>query len=155
MFPALSFVPVAQAGDLRAYQGGQFRVLVAPAQTRGAFALLDLTLPQGAEPPRQVHDREDEAYYLLEGEVAFEVGGVRTVAQAGQAVFAPRQVPHQLTIATPAARLLLLLTPGQLVEHFMAFSGPLRATRAVQGPPPFEVLLAMTYALRHRGVQTC
>jgi len=68
----------------------------------------------------------------------------------------PRRVPHHFVMGTPQARMLVLLTPRKLVEHFMAYSGPLPAVRPVQGPPPFEVMMAMMHSLRsHYGVQTC
>ena len=53
METTLEHPTVAQAGTLRAYMGGHFRVLVAPAQTHNAFALLDMTLARGTEPPQR------------------------------------------------------------------------------------------------------
>ena len=144
---------VAQAGDLRAYQGGYFRVLVAPAQTNNSFALLEMTLPHGAEPPRHVHTREDETFYVLEGEVCFRVGDEVVTARAGQAVFGPRQVPHQFSILSPQARILTLLTPGQFTGYFMSQSKPLAAACPLtppQGPPPFEVLMGLKYLLQEQ-----
>lgn len=156
MFPAISSPPIAQAGDLRAYQGGHFRVLVAPSQTQEAFALLDLTLPRGAGLPRHVRAHAGETFHLLQGEITFQVGDETIAARPGQAVVAPRQVPHGFTVVSPEARLLVFLPPGKLIEHFLAFSGPLPSVRPVQAPAPFEVMLAMTYALRsQQGAGVC
>lgn len=144
---------VAQAGDLRAFQGGHFRLLVAPAQTDNALALVEFTLPQGAEPPRHIHTREDEVFYVLEGEVTFTIGDEVLHAKAGDAAFGPRQVPHQFQITTPQARMLTLITPGSFLDYFLTFSTPLAAVRPVtppQGPPPAEAILAMTRLLREQ-----
>ena len=142
---------VAQAGDLRAYQDGYFRVLVAPEQTDNAFSLVEMHLAPGAEPPRHVHTREDETFYVLEGEVRFQVGGNVLIAKAGQSAFGPRNVPHQFNILSLTARMLVLLTPGQFLDFFMDQSRPLAAAVPVsspQGPPPPEVLAQVINSLR-------
>ena len=143
----------AETGELRAYQGGYFRVLVTPQQTENNFALLDLTLPRGAEPPRHVHTQEDETFYLLQGEITFHIGADTVNAQAGDVVVAPRKVPHNFTLTTPEARFLVLLTPGNFIGHFMEYSQPLTAVVPVtppQGPPPAEVILGMVRSLHEQ-----
>jgi quercetin dioxygenase-like cupin family protein len=140
------------ATTLRAYQGGYFEVLVAPDKTDGSFALLDMQLPRGAEPPRHVHTREDETFYLLEGNITFHIGDEVIHAQAGQTVFAPRQVPHHFHIESEAVRFLTLITPGQFAEHFLQSSVPVAARGPLtppQGPPPAEVIQALTRQLQH------
>ncbi len=142
---------IAQAGDLRAYQGGYFRVLVAPEQTSNAFALCEMCLAPGAEPPRHLHTREDETFYVLEGEVRFQVGDNVVVAKTGQSMFGPRNVPHQFNILSPTARILVLLTPGQFIDFFMDQSQPLTAAIPVsspQGPPPPKVLALVVRSLK-------
>ncbi len=42
--------------------------------TGGCFSLVDVVVPKGTEPPPHTHSREDEAYYILEGEITFQVG---------------------------------------------------------------------------------
>lgn len=41
----------SRTAQFRSYQGGYFRTLIAPEQTANTIALLELTLPKGAEPP--------------------------------------------------------------------------------------------------------
>ena len=153
MQTTLEHPEVAQAGDLRAYQGGFFRILVAPAQSQNAFALFEITIPRGAEPPRHLHTREDETFYILEGEITFHIGEETGVAGAGETVFAPRNVAHSFTLNTPAARLLVLLTPGHFMGHFLDHSQPLAAPVPLtppQGPPPAEVIQAMVQACKEK-----
>ncbi|GAB4025471.1 cupin domain-containing protein [Spirosoma koreense] len=136
---------------LRAYNGGFFQILVSPEQTGGNFALLDITLPKGAEPPRHVHTREDETFYVLDGTVQFEVGDNVTIGQVGQAVFAPRHIAHQFRILTEQARMLTLITPGEFANYFVEFSQPIAEApvtlQAPQGPPPADVLALLVSRL--------
>ena len=142
---------LAQPGPLRTFQDGQFRVLVAPEQTANTFSLCEMYLTHGAGPPRHLHTREDETIYVLEGELSFRVGEEVLTAQAGQAVFSPRQVPHQFKVVSPTARILMLLTPGQFADYFVAQSRVLDAEGTVApplGPPPPEVLAQRLRSLR-------
>jgi quercetin dioxygenase-like cupin family protein len=145
-------IAAASESQYRNYQGGYFKVLISPEQTGGAMALIDITLPQGVEPPPHLHTREDETFYLLEGEISFHIGGEIIQAATGQAVFAPRLVPHHFRIMTPEAKFLTLITPGQFLEHFMEYSFPATELRVVppQGPPPAELIRMMTNQLQQK-----
>jgi quercetin dioxygenase-like cupin family protein len=109
----------------RSYQGGYFLTLISPKQTDNKLALLELTLPQGAEPPSHIHSLEDEAFYVLDGEMSVTVGDTKTLLRPGEALFAPRNVPHSLKILTAKATLMNLITPGTLWNYFMECSEPL------------------------------
>jgi quercetin dioxygenase-like cupin family protein len=139
-------------GSYRHYQGGFFKVLISPEQTGGGMALIDITLPRGAEPPLHLHTREDETFYLLEGGMQFRIGNDVTDATPGQAIFAPRQVAHQFTLTTPTARFLTLIAPGDFVAHFMECSVPTNEPKVVppQGPPPADVIHRMTVELEQK-----
>jgi mannose-6-phosphate isomerase-like protein (cupin superfamily) len=71
-----------------------------------------------AGPPRfiapfHVHYADDEAWYVLEGTLAFRLGDQEVQAPAGAIVFAPRGVPHTYWNPHPtAARYLLIMTPA-------------------------------------------
>ncbi len=142
-------IQTTTAADYRQYMGGFFKVLLSPEQTGGAVAIVDMTVPRGAEPPPHLHTREDEMFYVLEGEVNFTIGGNVTEAKAGASVFAPRQVPHQFNIQTPTARFLVVITPGQLLSYFLDFSLPTAEPAIVppQGPPPAEFIERMVTQL--------
>ncbi len=109
----------------RSYQGGYFQTLIMPEQTGGELALLELTLPKGAEPPTHIHMREDEAFYIVDGEISVTIGDSVILLKKGEAVFAPRNVPHSFKILTNKVTLLNLITPGSLWNYFMEFSEPL------------------------------
>src|SRR5690348_2788601 len=68
------------------------------------------------EPPLHVHRNEDEWFYVLEGTVTFHVGGQDHLGTAGAFVAFPRAIPHTFSLETPAARFLVIDTPGGF-EH--------------------------------------
>ena len=81
--------------------------------TGGAFGLVESLIAPGFSPPLHVHHREDESFYVLEGEVTMRCGDRTFRAGAGSFVVLPRDVPHTFVVEgnTPA-RMLTLLTPG-------------------------------------------
>jgi mannose-6-phosphate isomerase-like protein (cupin superfamily) len=82
-------------------------------QTGGAFGLLDNILPAGFASPYHMHRNEDEAFYVVEGELTFYVGEERVKAGSGAWVYGPRGVPHGFEVEGMApARILLLNTPA-------------------------------------------
>ena len=137
----------------RNYQGGYFKTLISPEQTNGTVALVDMTLPKGVEPPPHTHTHEDEIFYLLEGSVTFHIGDTVIKAKQGEAVFAPRMVPHYFIINSSTARFLTAITPGKFLEYFMEFSSPACAELCVvtpQGPPLEAAIKHMTKQLREK-----
>src|SRR5262245_53044404 len=69
--------------------------------------------------PRHVHGREDELFYVLEGEHVVEVGGEEHRVGPGGLVFAPRGIPHAQRRVVPGdGRLLVLTTPGGFEGFF-------------------------------------
>jgi quercetin dioxygenase-like cupin family protein len=87
--------------------------------TNGAFGLMEhWSMPPGFASPYHVHHLEDEAFYVLEGEVAFVCDGKWIMGAPGAYVFGPRQIPHGFKVAgTTAARMLLMCAPAGF-EHF-------------------------------------
>ena len=74
---------------------------------------------------------EDEAFYILEGQIRFQRGDEDFVGGAGDFVFAPREVPHRFKVLEGGARALVLMTPAGL-EHMFLEGG----IRAASAPPP-------------------
>ena len=86
----------------------------APLET-GDFVIVEWAADGGdprPQAPLHVHHEDDEAWYVLEGRLAFTLGDETVEAAAGDAVCAGRGVPH--TFWNPAAepaRYLLVMTP--------------------------------------------
>ena len=113
-------------------------VKVTASDTGGAFALFHLVAPPLTGPPLHRHSREDETFYVLEGELVFEIDGARSTVGAGGTVFLRRGVPHRYqNFTTTDARLLIAVTPGGFHDFFVELSA---ATPAGGGVPPMDVL---------------
>jgi quercetin dioxygenase-like cupin family protein len=128
------YVLGTEEGDLRWYMGCLFDWKAVAEQTGGRFSIVATTIRRGVEPPLHVHSREDEAFYVLEGEIAFQVGDDIRTADPGSFVFAPRGIPHTFSLKTDVARTLILLAPAGLEEAFFEFSEPARE-RSLQPEP--------------------
>src|SRR5262245_37875700 len=79
--------------------------------TGGQMTIIEITEPPGAEAPLHVHHREDEGFWLLEGDVTFFVGDTIIEAHAGDYVFGPRDIPHRYTVGSAGCRMLFIMTP--------------------------------------------
>ncbi|MDX6511074.1 MAG: hypothetical protein QOE36_578 [Gaiellaceae bacterium] len=82
------------------------------------LGVCEILIGPGDEPPMHVHSRDDEWFYVLEGEATFHVGDESHRAAAGAFVSFPRRVPHTFTVESPTARFLLLNTPGGFERMF-------------------------------------
>jgi quercetin dioxygenase-like cupin family protein len=135
--------------------GCLFTVLADSQETGGQYGLIESLSPKGTEPPRHVHSREDETFYLLEGEITFYIGEETYKAAPGMFVSAPHGVPHSYTFETDVIRMLVLVAPGGFEEFFRPaqFSEP---AQAMEPPPPSEAppnIPAIVAALEHHGVE--
>lgn len=116
--------------------GDVYRFLATGAQTGGAYALCEACVPPGGGPPPHIHRREDEAFFILEGEITFTLDGRKVVAKPGAFVQGPRGIPHAFKNegAVPARMLILVTPPG--FEKFMAeFAQPVPSFNS----PPMPV----------------
>ena len=105
--------------------------------TGGAFGLLESYIAPGFSPPLHVHHREDEAFWVLEGELTMRCGDRTFRAVAGSFIFLPRDVPHTFVVEgdTPA-RMLTLLTPGGGEGVFVAGGRPAEGDGLPPAAPP-------------------
>ena len=126
--------------------GALFTVKASSAQTGGAFSLLEFEQPGGTEPPPHIHAKEDESFFVLDGEMAVMCGDDRFTATAGSFVFLPRGIVHGFTILgdTPLRGLVLTL-PGGFDQFVMEMGEPaLSRTIPAGGPPDMARLMALT-----------
>jgi quercetin dioxygenase-like cupin family protein len=94
------------------------RVLLRSEQSGGEVSVIETAPPAGAGPPLHHHDF-DEAFYVLEGELTFQLRDERIQVRAGELVFAPRGVPHTFANLSDApARQLIVCTPAGFERYF-------------------------------------
>ena len=86
--------------------------------TNGAYSLLEVELT-GDGPPQHIHNNEDEAFYVLEGEVKFLLGEHTSIAKAGTFVRIPRGTRHAFCrVEKKNAKLLAMFTPAGIEKFF-------------------------------------
>jgi quercetin dioxygenase-like cupin family protein len=107
--------------------------------TNGAFGLVEhLMMPPGFASPYHTHHLEDEAFYVLEGDMAFVCDGKWTAVGPGGYVFGPRNIPHGFKVLGESpARMLLLCAPGGFEQFVVEMSEPAPA------PPDMAKLVAL------------
>ncbi|HEY1767237.1 MAG TPA: cupin domain-containing protein [Terracidiphilus sp.] len=96
-----------------------FKVL--SADTGGNLFIIEHTnLMPATGPALHLHFSQDEWFYVLEGEVAFQVGDQRAHLRSGESVLAPRRVPHTFSAVGSPAHLLIAFTPaGKMEQSFI------------------------------------
>ena len=109
-------------------------------ETGGRYTLVEVLEPDGVEAPLHVHHREDEAFWILEGELTFQVGDETIQASPGSFLFGPRDVPHGYTVDSGPARMLWVLSLAGFEEFIYATSEPAqeRTLPPQPGGPPSE-----------------
>ena len=124
------------AGQTIAVVGDVYRFLATGADTDGKYALWEALVPPGGGPPPHVHSREEEGFYILEGEVAFYIGEERLVATVGMFANMPVGTPHAFKNETNRpARMLISVAPAGLEQMFFEV-GSAVASGATSAPPP-------------------
>lgn len=119
--------------------GGRFTVKVGAADSQDRFSFVQALAFQSTEPPLHIHHREDEAWYVLEGQMTFYVGDQIFEATSGSFVYAPMGIPHTFTVDVEPTRVLVFASPAGF-EHFALELGePATDDRRpddLQVPPP-------------------
>ncbi len=114
----------------------------------GRVAVIEHLAPRGPASPLHVHRREDEWFYVIEGELTFWVGGETIAAPAGSFVYGPRDVPHTFSVSSEQARFLLVAEPAGFEDFMRSLSVP--ATELTLPPaglaPPDPARLAAVAA---------
>lgn len=137
----------ASEGRTIAVVGDVYRFLATGEDTNGTYAMWEAVVPPGGGPPPHVHSREEEGFYVLEGEITFQIGEERLVATAGMFANMPVGTPHSFkNESDEPAKMLISVAPAGLEKMFFEVGVPL-AEGAKTAPPPtkdeIERLLAV------------
>ena len=96
--------------------------------TAGRLALMEQTAPSGHSPPPHKHQREDEWFYVLDGELTFWLDGDRSVGGPGSFAFLPKGIPHGLAVTSPdPARFLVGTSPAGFDSFVRAVGTPAKS----------------------------
>ena len=109
------------------------QVRLSGEQTGGAFSLADNLARRGTASPVHVHDRDDETFLVLDGELRVVAGEDDYTAGPGTAAFLPRRLRHAYVVTSATARFLVLHAPAGF-EQFAAEVGQPPGTASPSWP---------------------
>ena len=129
-------------------------ILLSGEDTGGAYCLLDMRVAPGKGVPRHTHTREDEALFVLSGELEATVGDEIFTLRAGETLIAPRNIPHELRNSSNGSNhYLIMFSPAGFEEFLKATSVPAPDNAVAPSEPPAVAVqnvfsLAARYGIR-------
>ena len=148
--------PIAHAagqGEALWAFGGLATIKADAASTDGRVFVTEQYAPRGAGSPLHIHHREDEWFYVLDGELTFWVGGEVVTASAGAFVYGPRDVAHTFVVSSETARFLLVTEPGGFVDFMRAAGVPAERMEIPPAPTEPPDLLALIELAADYGIE--
>lgn len=99
--------------------GDHYTFLVTGEESGGAYFAMEAVVAPGGGPPPHIHRREDETFYVLEGQVEFRLADTTVTGGPGDFVHVPRGVVHCFrNSGTDLARIVLTFTPAGIERFF-------------------------------------
>ncbi len=119
--------------------GGRFTRKVGGEDSAERLSVLEAVVTRASEPRRHIHHREDEAFYVLDGQLSFHVGETVMTAVAGSLAFAPMGIPHTFTVDIEPSRILVITSPAGFERFVFDLGVPATGDDPPAGlslPPP-------------------
>jgi mannose-6-phosphate isomerase-like protein (cupin superfamily) len=139
-----AYLMKADEGEAIWFAGALMILKAAGEQTDGRFAFLDQRVPADYAAPLHVHHCEDEAWYVLDGQVTFYCGDETFTARPGAWIFLPKDVPHAFRVGAAGGRLLTFSAPADFANFVKAAGEPApRLETPPPAPPDLEQLAAI------------
>jgi mannose-6-phosphate isomerase-like protein (cupin superfamily) len=109
--------------------------------TQGSMSVMEFVIAPMSGPRLHTHVREDEVWYVLEGDFRFKAGDALFQASTGGMAFGPRGTPHNFqNIGETPGRLLVITTPAGAERMFEDY------TKLLPGPIDPDVVVALGHA---------
>lgn len=126
--------------------------LLSGEQTAGQFCLFENRSDGHTHTPIHVHAGDDETLYIIEGELTALIDGEGCRLAAGESIFLPRGVPHQLVnMSGRPARYILIGTPA-LFDRFVEEAGRERRPDEAVAPPSADDIARLRAASPRFGI---
>jgi quercetin dioxygenase-like cupin family protein len=143
MSSAVPIIRQAEEGEQMWFAGGgTFTWKATAAETGGAFVMLEDRMEHGKTTPLHTHPNEDEAIYVLEGEILVDVEGQQHRVGEGGLFVAPRGVPHAFMVTSESAHVLTVQTPGTGESFYREAGEPVRSAEDASRPADWARLRA-------------
>jgi quercetin dioxygenase-like cupin family protein len=130
--------------------GDVYRFLATGDETGGKYAMFEALVPPGGGPPPHVHSREEESFYVLDGEITFQVNGQTIIAPAGPFANMPIGSLHSFRNATDQpARMIISVAPAGLEQMFFEIGQPLSPGEHAPAPTSDDIAKLLAAAPRY------
>jgi len=141
-------------GRTGAVVGDLYRFLATGEDTNGKYALWEAVVPPGGGPPPHVHSREEEGFYVLEGEITLVVGDERLTASAGMFANMPVGTPHSFKNESgKPAKMLISVAPAGLEQMFFEVGVPVPPGATTAAPPTREEIERLLAVAPKYGIE--
>ncbi|MEJ1238355.1 cupin domain-containing protein [Chryseolinea sp. T2] len=101
---------------------------ISKKDTDGSISMYEYGGIEKIGPPLHVHFKQDEIFYIVEGEYRFVVGNETHVLHEGDSIFLPRNIPHTWLQLSDIGKMIYTLNPAGTFEEFFdkldAHKGP-------------------------------
>ncbi|WP_145028297.1 cupin domain-containing protein [Caulifigura coniformis] len=154
MSPRFPAVSSPQSGPCVGVVGDVYRILVSGEQTAGAYSVVEAIVPPGSGPPPHRHSREDEGFYVLEGELTITVDGRRETLSPGMFGNLPVGSLHFFrNEGSVPVRMLITVAPAGFEQMFMEVGVPLPPGSKSAPPPSHDDIARLLEASNRYGVE--
>ncbi|MHB0955015.1 MAG: cupin domain-containing protein [Pirellulaceae bacterium] len=122
-------------GKTIAVVGDVYRFLATGDETGGRYAMFEAIIFPGGGPPPHIHSREEESFYVLEGEITLQAGDQQILAKAGTFANMPVGSLHSFRNNTDKmVRMIISVAPAGLERMFLEVGQSVSFGQ--QAPPP-------------------
>ncbi len=134
--------------------GDMYTFLITGEQSGGAFFAMEALAPPGGGPPPHIHRREDETFYVLEGECNIQVGDKTSPAFPGDFIFVPRGIVHCFkNESARMVRMILTYVPAGIEKFFEEVFEPVHDRSATPPPTTQELIDRLLAAAPRYGLE--
>jgi mannose-6-phosphate isomerase-like protein (cupin superfamily) len=137
-FSHRSIVLNAGEGKTISVLGNPYTYKAAGEDTGGAYALIEHEVIGDGSPPH-IHTAEEEAFYVLEGELNILIGERTINAKAGAFVLVPRGTIHTFSKVGKSSKLLVIISPAGFENFFEEIAGPPDMEKIMKLAPKYNL----------------
>lgn len=150
MSPAIPIIRLDGDGEQMWFAGGgAFTWKATAAETGGAFLMLEDRMERGKMTPMHLHPEQDEAIYVLDGDLLVDIEGEQHAVGRGGLFYAPHGVAHAFMVTSETARVISFMTPGSGESFYREAGVPITTDEIAARPADFALLREVAERSEH------